>query len=155
MTTQIADWLESELEPQGVGVVLEAEHLCMTVRGVRKPGARTITSSVRGMLRRDPRTRAEFLTLVRGTGVDRTDVPEKQRPRRATCTVYGVAVSCLVPGTSRTRIPSELVTRRTTLLAIAATAVIGVVLRLHFLRRAAEHRRGRVRGDRAAVARGL
>ena len=68
MTTQIADWLESELEPQGVGVVIEAEHLCMTVRGVRKPGARTITSSVRGMLRRDPRTRAEFLTLVRGTG---------------------------------------------------------------------------------------
>ena len=68
MTTQIADWLETELEPQGVGVVIEAEHLCMTVRGVRKPGARTITSSVRGMLRRDPRTRAEFLTLVRGTG---------------------------------------------------------------------------------------
>ncbi len=68
MTTQIADWLETELEPQGVGVVVEAEHLCMTVRGVRKPGARTITSSVRGMLRRDPRTRAEFLTLVRGTG---------------------------------------------------------------------------------------
>ena len=68
MTTQIADWLEAELEPQGVGVVVEAEHLCMTVRGVRKPGARTITSSVRGMLRRDPRTRAEFLTLVRGTG---------------------------------------------------------------------------------------
>jgi GTP cyclohydrolase I len=68
MTTQIADWLEAELEPQGVGVVLEAEHLCMTVRGVRKPGARTITSSVRGMLRRDPRTRAEFLALVRGTG---------------------------------------------------------------------------------------
>jgi GTP cyclohydrolase I len=68
MTTQIADWLEAELEPQGVGVVVEAEHLCMTVRGVRKPGARTITSAVRGMLRRDPRTRAEFLTLVRGTG---------------------------------------------------------------------------------------
>ena len=67
MTTQIADWLEAELEPQGVGVVVEAEHLCMTVRGVRKPGARTITSSVRGMLRRHPRTRAEFLTLVRGT----------------------------------------------------------------------------------------
>jgi len=55
MTTQIADWLE-------------AEPLCMTVRGVRKPGARTITSAVRGMVRRDPRTRAEFLALVRGTG---------------------------------------------------------------------------------------
>jgi len=68
MTTQIADWLEAELQPQGVGVVVEAEHLCMTVRGVRKPGARTITSAVRGMVRRDPRTRAEFLALVRGTG---------------------------------------------------------------------------------------
>ena len=68
LTQQVADWLEAELEPQGVGVVVEAEHLCMTVRGVRKPGARTITSAVRGMLRRDPRTRAEFLALVRGTG---------------------------------------------------------------------------------------
>jgi GTP cyclohydrolase IA len=66
MTTQIADWLETELEPQGVGVVIEAEHLCMTVRGVRKPGARTITSSVRGMLRDDARTRQEFLAFTRG-----------------------------------------------------------------------------------------
>ena len=66
MTTQVADWLETELEPRGVGVVLEAEHLCMTVRGVRTPGARTITSAVRGTLRQDPRTRGEFLTLVRG-----------------------------------------------------------------------------------------
>ncbi len=65
MTTQIADWIERELEPRGVGVVLEAEHLCMTVRGVRTPGARTITSSVRGAVRTDARTRAEFLSLVR------------------------------------------------------------------------------------------
>jgi GTP cyclohydrolase IA len=66
MTTQIADWLETHLEPRGAGVVLEAEHLCMTVRGVKTPGARTITSAVRGGVRSDPRTRAEFLALVRG-----------------------------------------------------------------------------------------
>ena len=65
MTSQIADWLEDVLEPRGVGVVLEAEHLCMTVRGVRTPGARTTTSAVRGLLRRDARTRAEFLALAR------------------------------------------------------------------------------------------
>ncbi|MFM7247862.1 MAG: GTP cyclohydrolase I, partial [Actinomycetota bacterium] len=64
MTAQVADWLESALEPRGVGVVLEAEHLCMTVRGVRAPGSRTTTSAVRGLLRTDPRSRAEFLALV-------------------------------------------------------------------------------------------
>lgn len=64
MTAQVANWLEEHLEPRGVGVVLEAEHLCMTVRGVRAPGSRTITSSVRGLLRTDPRSRAEFLALV-------------------------------------------------------------------------------------------
>jgi GTP cyclohydrolase I len=68
MTTQIADWLEEHLAPRGVGVVIEAEHLCMTVRGVQAPGARTITSAVRGLVRSDPRTRSEFLTLVRGAG---------------------------------------------------------------------------------------
>ena len=67
MTSQIADWVERELEPRGVGIVLEAEHLCMTIRGVQTPGARTITSAVRGTLRDDPRTRAEFLSLVRGS----------------------------------------------------------------------------------------
>jgi GTP cyclohydrolase IA len=64
MTAQVADWLESALEPRGVGVVLEAEHLCMTVRGVRAPGSRTTTSAVRGLLRTDPRSRSEFLALV-------------------------------------------------------------------------------------------
>ena len=64
LTTQIADWLETSWRPQGVGVVIEAEHLCMTVRGVRSAGARTITSTLRGVLRRDPRTRAEFLALT-------------------------------------------------------------------------------------------
>ncbi len=64
MTAQVANWVEETLQPRGVGVVLEAEHLCMTVRGVRAPGSRTVTSSVRGLLRHDPRTRAEFMSLV-------------------------------------------------------------------------------------------
>ncbi len=64
MTAQVANWVEETLQPRGVGVVLEAEHLCMTVRGVRAPGSRTTTSSVRGLLRHDPRTRAEFMALV-------------------------------------------------------------------------------------------
>jgi GTP cyclohydrolase I len=64
LTTEIADWLETKLRPRGVGVVLEAEHLCMTVRGVQAPGARTTTSAVRGGIRDDARTRSEFLALV-------------------------------------------------------------------------------------------
>jgi GTP cyclohydrolase IA len=68
MTMQIADWLEEELSPRGVGVVLIAEHMCMTIRGVRKPGSRTVTSAVRGMLRKDARTREEFFSLVERCG---------------------------------------------------------------------------------------
>jgi GTP cyclohydrolase I len=68
MTVQIADWLERELSPRGVGVVLSAEHMCMTIRGVRKPGARTVTSAVRGRLRSDARTREEFFSLVERCG---------------------------------------------------------------------------------------
>jgi GTP cyclohydrolase I len=64
LTVQVANWLEETLAPRGVGVVLEAEHLCMTLRGVRKPGARTVTSALRGLLRDDSRTRQEFLSLV-------------------------------------------------------------------------------------------
>jgi GTP cyclohydrolase I len=64
MTVQIADWLEQELAPRGVGVVLSAEHMCMTIRGVRKPGTRTVTSALRGTLRNDARTRQEFFSLV-------------------------------------------------------------------------------------------
>jgi GTP cyclohydrolase IA len=64
MTVQIADWLEQELSPRGVGVVLSAEHMCMTIRGVRKPGSRTVTSALRGSLRDDARTRQEFFSLV-------------------------------------------------------------------------------------------
>lgn len=65
LTTQIADSLVRILEPRGAIVVLEAEHLCMSMRGVRKPGARTITSAVRGSLR-DPATRAEAMALIVG-----------------------------------------------------------------------------------------
>ena len=66
MTTQIADALEAVLEPLGVLVVVEAEHLCMSMRGVRKPGTLTITSAVRGLFRDDPRTRAEAMQFVHG-----------------------------------------------------------------------------------------
>src|SRR4051812_21776080 len=65
MTVQIADWLEEQLSPRGVGVVLDAEHFCMTIRGVQKPGARTTTSALRGRVRQDERTRAEFLALTK------------------------------------------------------------------------------------------
>jgi GTP cyclohydrolase IA len=70
LTTQIADWLQSELDPKGVGVVLEAEHLCMSLRGVQKPGAKTVTSALRGLVRDDPRTRQEFLALTTRTPHD-------------------------------------------------------------------------------------
>jgi GTP cyclohydrolase I len=66
LTKQISTWMEEHLHPRGVGVVLEAEHLCMSLRGVRKPGARTVTSSLTGTLREDARTREELLALVRG-----------------------------------------------------------------------------------------
>lgn len=64
LTTQVASWLQHELQPKGVGVVMEAEHLCMSLRGVQKPGARTVTSALRGLVRDDPRTREEFLSLT-------------------------------------------------------------------------------------------
>jgi GTP cyclohydrolase I len=65
LTQQVADWLEQHLEPKGVGVVLEAEHLCMSLRGVRSTGSLTVTSSLTGIVREDPRTRTEFLALTR------------------------------------------------------------------------------------------
>jgi GTP cyclohydrolase I len=66
MTAQIADALDELLEPRGVIVVVECEHLCMSMRGVRKPGARTVTSAVRGAFRDSDRTRAEALGLIAG-----------------------------------------------------------------------------------------
>jgi GTP cyclohydrolase I len=71
LTTQIACWLERELAPKGVGVVLEAEHLCMSLRGVQKPGATTVTSALHGLIRDDARTRQEFLALTARSSHDR------------------------------------------------------------------------------------
>ena len=64
MTKQIATWLEEQLQPRGVGVVLEASHSCMTLRGVQARGSTTVTSAMLGRLRDDPRTRSEFLALA-------------------------------------------------------------------------------------------
>jgi GTP cyclohydrolase IA len=66
MTTQIADAIDCALDPRGVLVVVEAEHLCMSMRGVKKPGTLTITSAVHGLFRTDPATRAEALQFVHG-----------------------------------------------------------------------------------------
>lgn len=64
MTHQIADLMDSELQPKGVIVVLEAEHSCMTIRGVKKPGALTITSAVRGLFKTNQSSRAEAMSLI-------------------------------------------------------------------------------------------
>lgn len=64
LTVQVADWLQDHLQPRGVGVVLEAEHLCMSLRGVQAVGSRTVTSALRGLLREDARTRAELFALA-------------------------------------------------------------------------------------------
>jgi GTP cyclohydrolase I len=66
LTKQVAGCIEDELQPKGVGVVLDAEHLCMSLRGVQKAGARTVTSALHGLVRDDPRTREEFLSLTGG-----------------------------------------------------------------------------------------
>ena len=66
MTTQIADAMDAALSPRGVIVVIEAEHLCMASRGIRKPGSRTMTSAVRGVFRADAATRAEAMSLILG-----------------------------------------------------------------------------------------
>jgi GTP cyclohydrolase I len=68
LTQQVADWLQENLAPRGVGVVIRAEHLCMSVRGVRAQGSRTTTSALHGLLREDPRSRQEFFALT-ATGV--------------------------------------------------------------------------------------
>lgn len=68
LTSQIADMLFEGLKPVGVMIVMEAEHTCMTIRGVKKPGAITITSAIRGGFRKDPRTRAEAMALIREKG---------------------------------------------------------------------------------------
>jgi len=67
LTAQVADALAERLEPLGVMVVVEAEHLCMSMRGVKKPGATTVTSAVRGTMESQPATRAEAMSLLFGT----------------------------------------------------------------------------------------
>jgi len=67
LTTQIANTIVSVLEPKGVAVVIQAEHLCMTMRGVKKPGSNIITSAMRGLFQKNPLTRSEFLSLVQGS----------------------------------------------------------------------------------------
>lgn len=64
LTSQIADLLMKELDARGVIVVIDCEHMCMEMRGIQKPGARTVTSAVRGMLQQDSRTRAEAMSLI-------------------------------------------------------------------------------------------
>ncbi|MER6142472.1 GTP cyclohydrolase I FolE [Streptomyces sparsogenes] len=67
LTKQVADWLQTHLEPKGVGVVIEAEHSCMTLRGVQATGSSTMTSTLLGLLRSDARSRSEFLALTGAT----------------------------------------------------------------------------------------
>ena len=64
LTVQVANWLQEHLRPKGIGVVVEAEHLCMSMRGVRAAGARTVTSALRGQLRDDPRSRDQFFAFA-------------------------------------------------------------------------------------------
>ena len=73
ITSQVADTLERVLDPRGVIVIIEAEHLCMSMRGVRKPGSMTVTSAVRGIMRDDPATRAEAMSLA--LGASRSGMP--------------------------------------------------------------------------------
>jgi GTP cyclohydrolase IA len=67
LTTQIANTMVEVLEPKGVAVVIQAEHLCMTMRGVKKPGSNIVTSAMRGLFQKSPLTRSEFLSLVQGS----------------------------------------------------------------------------------------
>jgi GTP cyclohydrolase I len=66
LTVQIADWLQRQQRPKGVGLVHAAEHFCMSLRGIQKPGAKPVTSALHGVVRDDPRTRGEFLSLSEG-----------------------------------------------------------------------------------------
>lgn len=66
LTGQIADFIMDSLKPLGVVVVLEASHSCMTIRGIKKPGSLMVTSALRGVFRKDPKSRSEVLTLMRG-----------------------------------------------------------------------------------------
>jgi GTP cyclohydrolase I len=66
MTTQIADAILDGINPEGVAVVIQGEHLCMVMRGIKKPGSAIVTSALKGIFRSKPETRAEFFTLLQG-----------------------------------------------------------------------------------------
>jgi len=66
LTSQIADTIVEAIDPRGVGVVIEAQHMCMIIRGVKKPGSTMVTSAMRGLFKSNPPTRSEFLQFVRG-----------------------------------------------------------------------------------------
>jgi GTP cyclohydrolase I len=66
LTSEIADTIMEGLQPRGVGVVIEAEHLCITMRGIKKPGSRLVTSATRGIFRTRAETRAEFMSIIGG-----------------------------------------------------------------------------------------
>lgn len=66
LTSQVADVIMDSINPLGIGVVVQAEHLCMTMRGIKKPGSKTITSALRGIMKTDARTRAEVMSLING-----------------------------------------------------------------------------------------
>jgi GTP cyclohydrolase I len=66
LTSQIADAINESLQPRGVGVVIEAQHFCMIMRGIKKPGSTMVTSAMRGLFRNNPPTRSEFLSFIRG-----------------------------------------------------------------------------------------
>ena len=68
LTTQVADEIDQSLQPRGVLVVIEAEHFCMSMRGVKKPGSLTVTSAVRGLFKTNPATRAEAMSLITHPG---------------------------------------------------------------------------------------
>jgi GTP cyclohydrolase I len=80
LTQQVADWLQDQVSPRGVGVVVEAEHLCMTVRGVGARGASTVTSALHGRLRSDASSRAEFFSLIASPELHHPPHTDKARP---------------------------------------------------------------------------
>ena len=84
LTEQVAQAVEDVLKPRGVGVVIEAYHLCMMMRGVQKQNSQTVTSAVRGLFRSDPRTREEFLSLAQGNGIVHRRASRERRAQRWT-----------------------------------------------------------------------
>ena len=86
LTKQVADWLEEQLAPKGVGVVIEAEHLCMSLRGVQAHGSSTVTSALHGLLRSDQRSRGELFALAGGEGMTASRVEPARREGSSTTT---------------------------------------------------------------------